>query len=136
MGQKGRIFRYVFVFLISCCWVIFLVMVLWNALIPVLFKGPVLNIIQAAGLLILCRLLVGGFNCSRFGASRGNQNYPGDKGLQSFREKWARQCGIRPDSSSRTSGSQPGSSAAPTSQAIPGGTDHGDMHTNETFYRD
>jgi len=37
------------------------VMGLWNALIPSLFKGPVLGFWQAAGLLVLCRLLFGGF---------------------------------------------------------------------------
>ncbi len=37
------------------------VMLLWNALIPVLFAGPAVTFWQAAGLLILCRLLFGGF---------------------------------------------------------------------------
>lgn len=37
------------------------VMLLWNALIPSLFAGPVLTFWQAAGLLVLCRLLFGGF---------------------------------------------------------------------------
>jgi hypothetical protein len=39
----------------------FLVMLLWNALIPGLFAGPVLGFWQAAGLLVLCRILFGGF---------------------------------------------------------------------------
>jgi len=37
------------------------VMLLWNALIPSLFAGPVVTFWQAAGLLVLCRLLFGGF---------------------------------------------------------------------------
>ena len=37
------------------------VMSLWNALVPGLFHGPVLQFWQAAGLLILCRILFGGF---------------------------------------------------------------------------
>lgn len=37
------------------------VMLLWNALIPSLFTGPVLGFWQAAGLLVLCRVLFGGF---------------------------------------------------------------------------
>ncbi len=37
-----------------------LVMLLWNALIPPLFAGPVLGFWQAAGLLVLCRILFGG----------------------------------------------------------------------------
>src|SRR3954471_16479008 len=38
------------------------VMLLWNALIPSSFAGPVLTFWQAAGLLVLCRLLFGGFS--------------------------------------------------------------------------
>jgi hypothetical protein len=37
------------------------VMLLWNALIPSLFAGPVLGFWQAAGLLVLSRILFGGF---------------------------------------------------------------------------
>lgn len=36
-----------------------IVMLLWNALIPVLFHGPVLDYWQAVGLLVLTRVLVG-----------------------------------------------------------------------------
>ncbi len=39
----------------------FVVMSLWNALIPGLFHGPTLRYWQAVGLLILSRLLFGGF---------------------------------------------------------------------------
>lgn len=38
-----------------------LVMWLWNWLIPELFQGPRISIFQAAGLLILCKILFGGF---------------------------------------------------------------------------
>jgi hypothetical protein len=37
------------------------VMLLWNALVPELFGGPVIGFWQAAGLLVLCRILLGGF---------------------------------------------------------------------------
>ena len=36
------------------------VMLLWNTLVPALFRGPQLQYWQAVGLLILCRLLFGG----------------------------------------------------------------------------
>jgi len=39
----------------------FVVMGLWNALIPELFHGPTVQFWQAAGLLVLCRILFGGF---------------------------------------------------------------------------
>ncbi len=38
-----------------------IVMLLWNALIPGLFGGPLLSFWQAAGLLVLSRILLGGF---------------------------------------------------------------------------
>ena len=37
-----------------------IVMLLWNALIPVLFSGPVLTYLQAVGLLILTKILLFG----------------------------------------------------------------------------
>lgn len=37
-----------------------IVMLLWNALVPSLFAGPVLTFWQAVGLLVLCRILFGG----------------------------------------------------------------------------
>jgi hypothetical protein len=39
----------------------FIVMSLWNAIIPHLFSLPVIGFWQAAGLLVLCRILFGGF---------------------------------------------------------------------------
>jgi hypothetical protein len=39
----------------------FVVLGLWNELIPGLFGGPVLTFWQAAGLLVLSRILFGGF---------------------------------------------------------------------------
>jgi hypothetical protein len=39
----------------------FVVMSLWNALVPSLFAGPVIGFWQAAGILVLCRILFGGF---------------------------------------------------------------------------
>ena len=38
----------------------FVVMTLWNALVPALFAGPAVSFWQAAGLLVLSRLLFGG----------------------------------------------------------------------------
>jgi hypothetical protein len=60
-----------------------LVMLLWNALLPGLFGLPVLNYWQAAGILLLVRILSGGLghNLHRNGSHfRG----PGNE----LREKW------------------------------------------------
>jgi hypothetical protein len=42
------------------------VMLLWNALLPGIFGLPALNYLQAAGLLLLSRILFGGFGPGRF----------------------------------------------------------------------
>ncbi|MDB6044243.1 MAG: hypothetical protein JWM63_2794 [Gammaproteobacteria bacterium] len=39
----------------------FVVMSLWNQLVPSLFSGPSVSFWQAAGLLVMTRILVGGF---------------------------------------------------------------------------
>ncbi|MDB6158205.1 MAG: hypothetical protein JWO04_1911 [Gammaproteobacteria bacterium] len=58
----------------------FVVMLLWNALVPSLFAGPALGFWQAVGLLVLCRILFGGF--------RGH----GHRGWKhrAWRERWHR----------------------------------------------
>jgi hypothetical protein len=59
----------------------FVVMSLWNALIPALFKGPVLGFWQAAGLLVLSRILLGGFH--------GRHGHHGWR-RRAWRERWQR----------------------------------------------
>ena len=56
------------------------VMGLWNALVPALFGGPVLRFSQALGLLILSRLLVGGL--------RGRGGWHGHWRQRMWRERW------------------------------------------------
>lgn len=55
------------------------VMVLWNALVPGLFRGPALQYGQALGLLILSRLLFGGL---RAGGWHGHWRQ------RMWRERW------------------------------------------------
>jgi hypothetical protein len=55
------------------------VMLLWNALVPQLFHGPVLGYWQAVGLLLLCRLLFGGLRGR--GGWRGHWRHR-------WRERW------------------------------------------------
>lgn len=43
---------------------VWLVMLLWNALVPELFNGPVLSYWQAAGIMILSKILLSGFSGS------------------------------------------------------------------------
>jgi hypothetical protein len=66
------------------------VMLLWNALLPPLFAFPQITYLQAAGLLILARLLFGGIG----GGLRGHTAHMGTRGDGLFhhgnklREKW------------------------------------------------
>lgn len=48
----------------------FIVMVLWNWLVPELFHGPRLGYWQSAGLLVLCRILFGSLRGGRRGRWR------------------------------------------------------------------
>lgn len=57
--------------LVSC-----VVMLLWNLLMPALFALPALSFAQAAGLLVLTRILFGGFHGRGFG------------GRRAMRERW------------------------------------------------
>ena len=60
----------------------FVVMLLWNGLIPVLFNGPVVTFWQAAGLLLLSRILFFGGPGGRFGGGRR------DRWRRGFQERW------------------------------------------------
>jgi hypothetical protein len=51
----------------------FITMSLWNWLVPVLFLGPVINFYQAIGLLVLSKILFGGF---KGGMGRCGGRYP------------------------------------------------------------
>jgi len=59
-----------------------IVMLLWNALIPALFAGPALTFWQAAGLLVLCRLLFGGFRPRHHGHHHWKH--------RAWRDRWRR----------------------------------------------
>jgi hypothetical protein len=63
----------------------FVAMGLWNWLVPALFSGPVITYWQALGLLVLARLLVGGF---RHHGGRGRFGPWGHHMGQQWRERW------------------------------------------------
>jgi hypothetical protein len=61
----------------------FVVMSLWNALMPALFHGPILTFWQAAGLLVLSKILFGGFR------GRGGHGWQGRRWRgEMWRQKW------------------------------------------------
>jgi len=57
------------------------VMSLWNWLVPALFRGPALQYWQAVGLLVLSRILFGGL--------RGRGGWHGHWRQRMWRERWA-----------------------------------------------
>ena len=65
----------------------FVVMSLWNALIPALFHGPIVTFWQAVGLLVLSKILFGGFRGR--GGHHGWHGHGRWRG-EMWREKWAR----------------------------------------------
>jgi hypothetical protein len=49
-----------------------LTMSLWNWLVPALFNGPTLSFYQALGLLLLCKILFGGWGRQWGGSHKGH----------------------------------------------------------------
>ena len=79
------------------------VMLLWNAILPSLLHVNTISYGQAFGLLVLCRILFGGF---RFGSSprqgfgppnRLREKWMGmsDEEKAKFRSEWQKRCGPR-----------------------------------------
>jgi hypothetical protein len=84
-------FMGIFTMLVTCAIFAVVVMLLWNALLPQIFALPQISYLQAAGLLILARLLFGGIggdlrgHAGHRGARRGGHPFRHDNKL---REKW------------------------------------------------
>ncbi len=82
------------------------VMALWNALIPEIFKGPEITYWQAAGLLLLSHILLRGWGRWRYGNGWRHDRWrsrfaeklasmtPEDR--EKFREEWRKRCGWSP----------------------------------------
>lgn len=81
------------------------VMLLWNAIIPDLFHGPVIGFWQAVGLLVLSHLLLRGWGRWRYANGWRHERWrrrleqklaamtPEER--EKFREEWGRRCGPR-----------------------------------------
>jgi len=81
----------------------FLVMGLWNALIPVLFNGPLLTFWQAVGLLILSHILLRGWGQWHYANGWRHDRWkhrleeklsamtPEER--EKFKEEWRHRCG-------------------------------------------
>ncbi len=65
----------------------FIIMLLWNALMPVIFRLPEITFWQALGLFLLSRLLLGGFGPGG-GGRRERRNRRKEEVLHHLRERW------------------------------------------------
>ncbi|MCF0058660.1 hypothetical protein [Dyadobacter sp. CY356] len=74
------------------------VMLLWNAILPDLLGTKHINFWQSAGLLLLCKILFGGFGFGRGQSGRGMDfkerwmNKMGTEDKQKMREEWIKRC--------------------------------------------
>jgi len=94
------------IFLIAALALSFLVMLLWNGLIPDIFRGPSLTYMQALGLLVLSHILLRGWSPWRhrngWRRDRWKKRFeekmsamtPEDR--EKFREEWRHRCGWDP----------------------------------------
>lgn len=120
--KKGRKFWHIFAFIGVFAAAIAITMSLWNALIPSIIGWTAINYWQAAGLLILCRLLFGGmghhmrghgcghghhgFGHHGFGHMKGHELHEKLKGMpfDEKREYIRRRMAGMPDSSDERDG--------------------------------
>jgi hypothetical protein len=74
------------------------VMLLWNAIIPPLFNIGQISFWQAVGILLLSKILFGGFhhghghNFGRWGHMHRRWNHMSDEERSRFREEWKKRC--------------------------------------------
>jgi hypothetical protein len=99
-GKRKKVFFLLFV--IAAAFVLAgIVMLLWNAVLPDLIHVSVITYWQALGLLLLCRILFGGFRFGRpnrgrerFGNPRFREKFmnmePEER--EAFKQKWKERC--------------------------------------------
>jgi hypothetical protein len=87
----------------------FAVMLLWNGLVPELFKGPAITFWQAVGLLILSHILLRGWGRWRYANGWRHDRWkhrleeklaamtPEER--ETFKKEWRRRCGWEPSGS-------------------------------------
>lgn len=97
MKKKKKIFLILILPVIVAA-VTVVVMLLWNAILPGLIHVGTITFWQAMGLLILCKILFGGFGgggCKRGGARtqfRNKWKNMSDEERQKFKEEWKNRC--------------------------------------------
>lgn len=96
--RKFRIVKMIVIGAIAITAFAYVVMLLWNGLIPALFHGPIISFGQAIGLLILAKVFFGGFrSCGGKHHWRARMqekmNAMTPEEREKFREQWRKRCG-------------------------------------------
>jgi len=60
-SKSAKILKYILIGVLAAIVFGAILMLLWNWLVPDIFNGPELNLLQAIGLLLLSKILFGGF---------------------------------------------------------------------------
>jgi hypothetical protein len=71
---------------------VWLVMLLWNALIPELFNGPVLSYWQTAGIMVLSKILLSGFGGGGGSKSSSGKSKHKSKWMSKYHDKYKDGC--------------------------------------------
>ena len=89
----------------------FVTMALWNWLVPVLFNGPYITVFQAAGILILAKIIFGfGKGSWKSGGRHYRKHHMSPEEKEMYRKKFMERCGWTP----------PKDSEAPAAEIVPG----------------
>lgn len=101
--RKRLFFELPVIFIAAIFLLGFIVMLLWNFILPSVLHTERINYWQAVGLLVLCRILFFGFNKGRRGPRPGmfrggppwRQKWMNmsDEERAKFREEWKKRCG-------------------------------------------
>jgi Ca2+/H+ antiporter, TMEM165/GDT1 family len=97
-GRFKWIFPAVIIFPALILFVSWIVMLLWNAILPAVIHVEPVNFLQALGILILSRILVGGFRFfsrpwhRQSSAMREKWMNMSAEEKEKFREEWKKRC--------------------------------------------
>lgn len=83
--KKAKVAKFVVGFLLFIALVPYVTMLLWNALMPIIFGIKSITYLQALGLIILSKILFSGF--SHMGAKKHNHWRPQPEHVKKFQEK-------------------------------------------------
>jgi Ca2+/H+ antiporter, TMEM165/GDT1 family len=111
-GSKKKKFFVLIPFIVIAGLLLFgwVVMMLWNAILPAALHAGEISFWQGVGLLVLSRILVGGFGGKRFGGGPGFRGgmwrekwmSMSDEEKAKFREEWRMRCGRTKDQDANT----------------------------------